>query len=102
MVVDGFDIFCTSISPDETDAPLHVYANAVLTTTVASRLLQTVTRGDAKIFDILRGVVQFSFRNVARCNARSMPLTYSSCQMHSVSLLPNDLITRAAHNGTRQ
>jgi len=59
VVVDEFEIFRTSISPDEADTPLHVHADAVLTTTVASQLLQTVSGRDAKIFGILRGVDQF-------------------------------------------
>ena len=38
---------------------------------------------------------------VARCTVRSRRLTYCSCQMRSVSLLPNDLITRPVYNGRR-
>jgi hypothetical protein len=37
-------MFCTSISPDETDAPLRVHADAVLAPPIARQLLEPVAR----------------------------------------------------------
>jgi len=58
VVVDEFDIFCASFSPDETDPPLRVHPDAVLTTTVSSQSLQAVPRWDPQVHDIICRVDQ--------------------------------------------
>jgi len=58
VVVDEFDIFCTSISPDEADPPLRVHTNAVLSTTVADEPLQSVPRRYPEILDVPGGMDQ--------------------------------------------
>src|SRR5690606_13949748 len=52
VVVDEFDIFSTSISPDEADPPSGVHTNAVLTTPVAGESLQPVPRRDLEVVDL--------------------------------------------------
>jgi hypothetical protein len=58
VVIDEFDIFCTSISPDEAETPLRVHPDAVLTTTITSQQLQTVPWRDPEIVHILRRMDQ--------------------------------------------
>src|SRR5699024_890407 len=58
VVVDEFDIFCTSINPDEAETPLRVHADAVLATTVTDEPLQAVPRRDPEVLDVPRGVDQ--------------------------------------------
>jgi len=59
VVVDEFDIVCTSLSPDKADSPLSIHTDAVLSTTVAHQLLAPVAGRDAKILDISRSVDEF-------------------------------------------
>src|SRR5699024_5670880 len=59
VVGDEFDIVRTSISPDETETPLRVHADAVLPASVADQTLQPVARRDPEILDILRRMDQF-------------------------------------------
>ena len=73
----------------------------MLTTTVTDEQLQAVAGRDPQILDILRRVDRLELPQVARCAARSTRVTYCSCQMRSVSLLPNDLITRAGYDAER-
>ena len=61
MVVDKFDTFCTSISPDEADAPLRIDPDTVLPATIADQPLQPITRRDPEVLDILRRMDQFEF-----------------------------------------
>src|SRR5699024_681575 len=58
VVVDEFDNFCTSISPDEAETPLRVHADAVLSAPVTDELLQTVSWQDPEVLDILRRMNQ--------------------------------------------
>jgi hypothetical protein len=58
VIVDEFDIFCTSISPDEADAPLRVHADTVLPATVAGQLLKPIPWWNAEILDIFRRMDQ--------------------------------------------
>lgn len=46
--------------------------------------------------------INSSFRKAVRWTALSTRLTYCSCQIRSVSLLPNDLITKTEYNVSRQ
>src|SRR5690606_17071055 len=58
VVVDEFDIVRSSLSPDETDAPLCVDSDAVLAPTIADALLQAIARRDPQILDVIRCVDQ--------------------------------------------
>jgi hypothetical protein len=58
VVVDEFDIFRTSISPDEADSPLRVDPDAVLPSAVTHQLLQPISRRNPKILHVLGGVDQ--------------------------------------------
>jgi hypothetical protein len=100
--VDEFDIFRTSISPDEAEPPLRVDANAVLPATVADRPLQPVARWETEVLDILRHMDQFKLSQCRSLHDPINTLTYCSFQMRSVALLPNDLIMRPAYNAERQ
>src|SRR5690625_1415640 len=54
VVFDEFDIFRTSISPDEAEPPLRAHADAVLSATVTDEKHQSVPGRDPKVVDILR------------------------------------------------
>jgi hypothetical protein len=49
VIVDDFHVVGVSTGPAETDAPLIIDANAVLTRTISRQLLQTVRRWNAKV-----------------------------------------------------
>src|ERR1700674_5894687 len=49
MVVDDLDIGCVSVAPDETEAPLVVYADAHLARSISSQGLEPVSRWIAQI-----------------------------------------------------
>lgn len=61
VVVDDFDIFCTSVLPNETDPPLVIDADTVLALSVTLELFQAIARWDAEIFDRNRCVEQLQF-----------------------------------------
>src|SRR5690606_9907621 len=56
VVVDEFDIFRTSIHPNEADSPLRIDPAAVLPSTVADQFLQPVTGRNPQALHILRRV----------------------------------------------
>ena len=58
MVIDEFDIFCTSISPDEAETRLRVHADIVLTASVADQTLQAVAWRHSEVLDVLRRMNQ--------------------------------------------
>ena len=58
MVVDEFDIFRASNSPDEAETPLRIDADTVLFTTIADEPLQPIARRNPEILHILRGMDQ--------------------------------------------
>lgn len=43
MVINNFDVFCKSIRPAKKDAPLIIYANTVLTSTIALKRFKAIT-----------------------------------------------------------
>lgn len=57
-VVNEFDTLSTSLSPAETETPLRIHADAVLSTTVTDQPFQVVPQGNPEIFDILSRVDQ--------------------------------------------
>ncbi len=65
-------------------------------------VLQPVPGGTRRSSTSFAAWISSSFRRVVRCTVRSTRLTYCSCQMRSVPLLPNDLITRTTYNAGRQ
>lgn len=63
MVVDDRDVPRAVFSPTETDSPLIIDSDAVLSTPIAAELLQSVAWRHAQIGQILRAVehLQLSF-----------------------------------------
>src|SRR5699024_12676267 len=88
LIVDEFDIFRTSISPDEAETPLRVHTNAVLPARAADQALQSVPWRDREVLDILRRMEQFKLPS--RC-----PLL---CPVNAldVLLMPNAFSNLAA------
>ena len=91
VVVDEFDIFRTSISPDKTDTPLCVHADAVLASAVSRQPLQPIAWRNSEILYDVGGVNELELPQGRPLN-RSID-SLRSCQMRSVSLLTKDLIT---------
>jgi hypothetical protein len=58
-MVDEFDIFRTSISPDDAETPSRVDPDAVVPTTIADKPLQSVAGRDPEVLDIFRRMDQF-------------------------------------------
>lgn len=56
MVVNDLDFECVSIPPNKAQAKLVVNANAVLTFTVASKLLKVITRWNSQILYLGRAM----------------------------------------------
>lgn len=56
MVVDDLDVPGFAIAPHETDPPLVVDANAVLSLSISAQCLQTIAGRHAQIRELLRGV----------------------------------------------
>jgi len=52
VVVDEFDMFGTSVSPNKANAPLRVHADAVLAATIPNELFQAIPRRDAQIVEV--------------------------------------------------
>ncbi|WP_427846988.1 hypothetical protein [Corynebacterium meridianum] len=61
VIVDEFDIVRTSLPPDETDTPLGVDTNTVLSSSVTDQALQPVTRRYLQIRNFLGRVGQLEF-----------------------------------------
>jgi hypothetical protein len=59
MIIDNFDVLRSAISPDETDSPLLVDSDAMLTSPIADQSLHPVSRNHRHIFQFL-GVVEHS------------------------------------------
>jgi len=56
MVIDDFHFVAVASAPDETDAPLVIDADRVLTCTVAIESLELVSRGRSQKAKLARGV----------------------------------------------
>jgi len=56
VVIDDFDIVGPAICPSETDAELVINTHAPLPGTIARKLLQSVCRWGAHVFNALRQV----------------------------------------------
>lgn len=61
VVVNEFDIFCTSLFPNKADPPLRINADTMLTSTVADQPLQSISGWDSEVLDILRRMNQLKF-----------------------------------------
>ena len=62
MVVDDLDLPCFAIAPSETDTPLFVDANAVLSLAGASQHLEPVARRHPQIVKSACGLKRQEFR----------------------------------------
>src|SRR5690606_5217963 len=94
VIVDEFDIFRTSISPDETDPPLRIHPDAVLTATVTGQLLQPVPWRDPQVVDILCRMNQLEL-------AQRRPL-HGSINTLDVLLMPDALGVLSAERSDHQ
>ena len=56
MVVDELDLVGMAVDPLETDAPLIVHANAVLSGAIAAELFQLIATRDTEVGQPQRGV----------------------------------------------
>jgi len=54
VIVDNLDIVRVPVFPAETDPPLVVDANAVLSCAIAPKLLQAIARWGAEVLHVLR------------------------------------------------
>ncbi len=59
MVIDDFDIVRVSPSPDKADAPALVDADAVLTSSIADKLLKTISRWNPQVVEDFGDVEDF-------------------------------------------
>lgn len=98
MVVNEFDIFRTSLSPDEAEPPLRVHPNAVLPVPVVDQTLQPIPGRDPQILDILRRVDQLELPQGCPLDQPINAFDVLLPPDRSVPLLPNDLITSALYN----
>jgi hypothetical protein len=51
VVIDNGDVVCVAVAPRETDPPLVVDADSVLSDSIAAELLQAVARWNAKVVE---------------------------------------------------
>jgi hypothetical protein len=56
MVIDDFDISCIAVLPTETDSPLLIDSNTVLTTPISGESFQAISRWDPQISKCIRRV----------------------------------------------
>lgn len=56
MIISDLNVYRVAVFPRKTNAPLVVYANAILACSVAGKLFKPVRRGDAKVMYALRVV----------------------------------------------
>lgn len=65
MIVDNFDLFGAIVGPAETEAPLAVDADAMLTLTVTLQGFEPISRRRPKVLQSCRGIehIQLPFRN---------------------------------------
>lgn len=101
VVVNDLHLLWSGVCPSETDPSLVIDPDAVLTSSVALERLESVTGWDAEVFEHLR---RSHLTKLAQCHPEDsgiMAGTRSRCHTRSVSVLPNDLITRPAYNGVR-
>ena len=59
MIIDDLHLVSVTLSPLETDAPLIVNSDAVLTPTVTMKFLQTIAGRDAQVLQRLRVVQHY-------------------------------------------
>jgi hypothetical protein len=56
VVVDDLNVVRVARAPDETDSPLPVDANAVLTNPITLEFLQAISRWDSHVIEVSRSV----------------------------------------------
>ncbi|MFO7783683.1 MAG: hypothetical protein R6V25_03560 [Desulfatiglandales bacterium] len=70
MVINDFNIFSTGFRPSEADAPLPVYADAVLPGTITLEHFQPVTGRYSQILDVCGNFKLSQFPAGDFCDAR--------------------------------
>jgi hypothetical protein len=73
MVVNDFDLQRITRVPTKTESPLLVYANAVLTSSVALERLQLITRWYPQVTERRRGVEVLEFLSGTLLNLAIKP-----------------------------
>ena len=61
MVICDFDVVCVAISPSETDAPLFVNADTVLSCSVSFKGFEVIAWRDAECIECSAGVESEEF-----------------------------------------
>lgn len=61
MIIDDFNVVSIAIPPRETDAPLVVDPNAMLTDSIAGEKFQAISWGYAQIGKLIGGIEQGKF-----------------------------------------
>lgn len=64
MVVDEFDVVGVAITPNETNAPLLIYPDAVLTVPVTVEAFQPIAR---QLCQILYGICRMQHQQFSKC-----------------------------------
>jgi hypothetical protein len=80
VVINNFDLVCISTAPHETDPPLIVDANAVLTLSSSVQRLQTVTRRSGQIAQLRCTIELPQFSTSHPFNCPKAPAGYSLMQ----------------------
>jgi len=97
VVINDFDFIRIAFSPYKTDAPALVYADAVLSTSVANKLLKTISRWNAQVIEDSGHIEDFELStsvslNLWRQLARELP------GEDLFSLLVCETIDHTSHN----
>lgn len=71
MIIDDLDLVCVSSFPAETDPPLIIDPDAVLTDAISSQLLQSVSWRDTEILKGFRRIQQSKFAKRRSLDIRS-------------------------------
>jgi len=70
MVINDFNIFSTSLRPQEADTPLPVYSDAVLSVSIALERFQSITGRYSQILEICGNFKLSQFPACNFCDAR--------------------------------
>lgn len=87
MVIDDFDIGRIAVLPAETDSPLIIDSNTVLTVPISSEFFQSISRWDPQISKCIRRIQDQKL---------SQSQTLNSAESLGVSALKNLLSLAAA------
>ena len=69
VIVGEFNVECVTISPPETEAPLPVDADAVLSRAIASQLLQSIPRRNPQLSQLSNRLEELQFSGCYQLHA---------------------------------